>query len=196
MKKRKKSFFAKAYKDSWDYLNESKKFIFFGIIIFLASALISFVFPTPQIISEALIKFIQDLIAQTEGLSSFEMIRFIFINNISSAFFAIFLGLLFAVYPLFSIVVNGYVIGFVSKLVVAEEGILSLWRLFPHGIFELPAIFIAFGLGLKLGTIVLQKNPKKSFKDFLRNSLKVFVFVILPLLIVAAIIEGLFISFS
>ena len=141
-------------------------------------------------------KFIKDLIAQTEGLSAGGLISFIFFNNISSAFFGLFAGILFGIYPLFSTILNGYIIGFVGRLVSSEEGFFSLWRLLPHGIFELPAIFIAFGLGLKLGTVIFQKNSKKSFREFMIGSLKVFIFIILPLLIVAAIIEGIFIAFS
>jgi|ETNmetMinimDraft_2_1059921.scaffolds.fasta_scaffold72442_2 stage II sporulation protein M len=196
MKNRKESFFKNMYKDSWNYLKESKQFILVGIIVFFTFGFIGFIFPTPEFLSGPLLKFIRDLIAQTEGLGALELMRFILFNNLSSAFFGLFAGILFGVYPLFSSIVNGYVIGFVSKLVSAEQGIASLWRLLPHGIFELPAIFISFGLGLKLGTILLQKDSRKAFREFLKNSLKVFIFVILPLLILAAIIEGIFIAFS
>jgi len=59
----------------------------------------------------------------------------------------------------------------------------------------LPAIFLSFGLGIKLGTFILQKKKIESFKDYFLNSLRVFFFVILPLLIVAAIIEGVLIHY-
>jgi stage II sporulation protein M len=63
-------------------------------------------------------------------------------------------------------------------------------NLLPHGIFELPAIFISFGMGLKFGTFLFYKEKMKKFAEFFSNSLRVFVFVILPLLVIAAIIEG------
>ena len=67
---------------------------------------------------------------------------------------------------------------------------MVLWRIFPHGIFELPAVFISLGLGLKLGTFIFQRNKLKAFAEFFWNSLRVFLFIVLPLLIIAAIIEG------
>jgi stage II sporulation protein M len=79
--------------------------------------------------------------------------------------------------------------------VVYEEGILVLWRLLPHGIFELPALFLSAGLGLRLGTFIFRKNKLKSLKNYLFESLRVFLFIIFPFLLIAAIIEGILISF-
>jgi len=67
---------------------------------------------------------------------------------------------------------------------------LTLWKLFPHGIFELPAVFISLALGMKLGTFIFQKKKMNSFKDYLWNSFRIFIFVVIPLLVIAAFIEG------
>ena len=74
-----------------------------------------------------------------------------------------------------------------------EGGLLILLNLLPHGIFELPAIFLAFGLGLKFGTFWMKKKKIKTLLDYFWNSLRVFLLIILPLLIIAAIIEGILI---
>jgi len=42
-------------------------------------------------------------------------------------------------------------------LSVGIEGYGILWRLVPHGIFELPAVFISLGLGIKLGTFIFRE---------------------------------------
>ena len=63
------------------------------------------------------------------------------------------------------------------------------------GDFELPALFISIGLGLKLGLFLFIRQPKERFFNYLINSLRVFIFIILPLLLLAAIIEGLLIAF-
>src|SRR3989344_2332310 len=102
---------------------------------------------------------------------------------------------IFGILPLLSIIANGYLVGFVSSMAVQEAGFNSLWRLFPHGIFELPAVFISFGLGIKFGTFIFKKNKKDAFKEYLINCLRVFIFVIIPLLIIAAIIESSLIIF-
>jgi stage II sporulation protein M len=78
---------------------------------------------------------------------------------------------------------------------VQSSGLTSLLNLLPHGIFELPAIFISLGLGLKLGTTWFKKNIAETFRKYFWESLRVFVWIILPLLSVAAIIEGLLIAF-
>ena len=121
--------------------------------------------------------------------------EFIFLNNAQSSFMGIVLGVLLGIFPVIATIANGFILGFVASLSVDSEGFFVLWRIFPHGIFELPAIFISFGLGLKTGTFVFQKKKFESFKNYLYNSLKVFLFIIIPLLIIAAIIEGTLIFF-
>ena len=91
-------------------------------------------------------------------------------------------------FPVIFAIANGYVLGFVASATVEVQGISILWRLFPHGIFELPAIFISLGLGLKLMTFIFEKNKLKTLKIYLKNSLRVFLFIIIPLLIIAAVI--------
>jgi uncharacterized membrane protein SpoIIM required for sporulation len=175
------------------------------------------------------------------------------------------LGLGFGAMPLFNSIFNGYLLGFVGNSAVIESGASILFRLLPHGVFELPAIFISIGSGLFLAdsftkNVIKVKKPKwrklmifgisivllplliyqsmtaasidlsnlgpgtlaslpppiiilavinllvfvgfafvavhslrnKEVKKDLKSVGKVLLFVILPLLIIAAIIEGLF----
>ena len=117
------------------------------------------------------------------------------INNLKSSFFAMIFGVIFGIYSILTIVANGYVLGFVSAEAVKFEGVLTLLNLLPHGIFELPAIFLSVGLGIKLGSFIFREKKKTVFKDYLLNSLRVFLLIIIPLLIIAAVIEGSLISF-
>ncbi|MBC8434888.1 stage II sporulation protein M [archaeon] len=125
-----------------------------------------------------------------EGKNLPETISLIFINNFRTGLSSILLGIIFGILPLISAIFNGYVVGFVINLVVAEEGFLVLWRLLPHGIFEIPAVLISMGLGLRIGLGLFKKNSKKLLKRNFNESLKVFFVIVLPLLIIAAIIEG------
>ncbi len=190
-KKQKRGFDLKReYKECWDYIKDSKKFIFIIIAIFLGFAFVGFFFPAPDYLVNQIMEFLKEILAKTEGLSTFQMISFIFFNNLKSGFFGMILGVLFGIFPILVAVANGYILGFVFALSVSNEGILSLFRIFPHGIFELPAIFISLGLGLRLGALVFKKNKKKFFKKNLINSLKTFWWIVVPLLIIAGIIEG------
>jgi stage II sporulation protein M len=193
-KQNKQNFFKEQYKKSFDYIRQSKNFIFFVILIFFIFALIGFFMPVPAFISEKIAEFIRDLIAKTEGMSKREIISFIFWNNLQTGFLGFILGFIFGIFPFLATAVNGFVVGFVANQGVQSEGVFILWRLLPHGIFELPAIFISFGLGIKLGTFIFKKRKFEAFKKFFLESIRVFISIIIPLLILAAIIEGLLIN--
>jgi len=198
MKKKKKRGFnlKKEYIESWRYIKESKNFIYLAIGVFFASFILAFFIQPSETVLNYLFKFIQELLEKTQGMSASELIGFIFLNNFKSSFFGMVFGVVLGVFPILALIANGYVLGFVSSLSVVEGGIFSLWRILPHGIFELPAIFISLGLGLKLGSFIFQKKKQESFRSFFQNSLKVFLFIVIPLLIIAGIIEGIFIFAS
>ncbi|MBN1890961.1 MAG: stage II sporulation protein M [Thermoflexales bacterium] len=63
----------------------------------------------------------------------------------------------------------------------------------PHGLFELPAAFILVGAALRLGATFITRHPRltvtENWLSALADLFKVLLFVTLPLLIVAAIIE-------
>jgi stage II sporulation protein M len=181
---------------SLKFLKECKNFIYLIIGIFLFFSLVGFFIPIPKEISSQLLEIIKELLNQTENLSSLGLTSFIFFNNLQASFFGMVLGTFLGIFPILGSVFNGYLLGFVASISVREEGVLILWRLLPHGIFELPAIFISLGLGLKISTFVLEKNKLKSLKFYLKKSLMVFLFIVIPLLIIAAIIEGSLIALS
>ena len=193
-KKKRAGFLKRQYAESWNYLKLSKDFVWIIILLFFIVALFAFIFPPPDFITQKILKMIEEILKKTEGMNSLELIRFIFLNNLQASSFGIVSGVFFGIYPIFSTLVNGYLIGFVSSLSVKEGGLLSLWALFPHGIFELPAVWISLGMGLKLGTFIFKKKKIESFKNYFLNSLRIFIFIVIPLLITAAIIEGVLIA--
>ena len=146
--------------------------------------------PVPKSLYDVIIPFIKNLIEQTQGMSQAQLIQFIIENNVKSTFIGILSGIVLGVFPAISAISNGYMLGFVSLVSVKAGWFLTLWKLFPHGIFELPAVFISLGLGIKMGTFIFQKKKIKSFVDYFIKSLKVFLLIIIPLLIIAGIIEG------
>jgi stage II sporulation protein M len=190
-KKKQKEFDVKEqYKKSFAFLKESRIFVYSIVIIFFAFVLIGFFVPASQSVIEQIKKFIEELLKQTQGMSFPELTGFIIFNNLQTSFFGMIFGVVLGIFPLLLAMSNGYLLGFVSKLSVQTDGFLSLWRLLPHGIFELPAVFISLGLGMKIGSFIFQKKKLKSLKEYSLNSLKVFFFVVIPLLIIAGIIEG------
>jgi stage II sporulation protein M len=180
----------KNYDKAFAFLRESKNFIYFSVIFFFVIALIGFLFPV--FFREGVINFIRDLTSQI-GDGLFEIIGFIIYNNAKASLFAIILGVGFGIFPMISLIVNGYVLGFVARLSTDQQGIFVLWRLLPHGIFELPAVLISIGIGLRLGTELIIN--RKKFGDKFFGAMRVFLLIILPLLIIAGIIEGCLIYF-
>ncbi len=192
--RRKEDFVSKSYDDMFSYLGKNKRYIYSILIIFTISFFIGYFFPIFFV--EEIKEFIKILLVQTEGLGGFALVGFIFKNNILVSLSSILFGLFFGIIPIFTCIVNGYVLGFVASFAVSQEGILVLWKLFPHGIFEIPAVIISLALGLKLGLFIFNKNFKKEFKSELKNMALVFIFVIFPLLVIAAIIEGILVGLA
>ncbi len=216
------------FSKSFEFLKKIKVYFWFSFILFIVIFIFGLAYP--YLLNEQILEIIKQLISQTEGLSSIELIKFIMFNNIRSSFFATILGVFLGILPLFVIVSNAYILGFVSNSVVIVEGSSVLLRLLPHGIFEIPAVMISAAMGIMLG-ISLIKNcilfyakgiPRitlysliflsiiffpisifilfallvannKLRQDFLLNfkdSLRLFLFIVIPLLIIAGIIEG------
>jgi stage II sporulation protein M len=185
------------FRKSLLYLAENKKYIYLIIWLFLVFVAFALIFPAPQSLYSQIVQFLKELSAKTAGLNTFGLIAFIFKNNLFVSLVGIFLGTFFAIVPFILIVSNGYVLGFVIKKLFDEvgfvNGLFNLWKLLPHGIFEIPAVMISLGLGTKLGFVFFNCLYKKSFKDFWKNLWKVIdviLMIIIPLLLIAAIIEG------
>ena len=192
---KRRGFLRENYKESLDYMKVSKNFIYSVVIVFLLFFFIGFFIKAPGILEERILEFIKELLKKTADMSQPELTRFIFFNNLQSSFMGMLFGIVLGIFPVLTTLANGYLLGFVAEKTVGKEGIFILWRLFPHGIFELPALFISLGLGLKLGTFVFKKNKLKVLSTYLLKSMKVFFFIVIPLLIIAAIIEGALIFF-
>lgn len=191
IKNRKKSNLEKSYLQAFRYISESRNYIYYIIGLFVLSAVFGFLAYKQLSFLDEVIK---KLIEQALDLSGFRLVLFIFFNNLQSAFFGLLLGVVFGIFSIMNSFVNGMLLGYVAAKVSTVSGFSEFWRLLPHGIFELPAIFISLGLGVKLGMFVFSKNKVKELKMRFWSSINVFFLVVLPLLLLAAIIEGTLIT--
>lgn len=189
----KEGFLSEQYRKSWGTLKEGKFYIWFAVGVFVLFTIVGFVFPVFFV--EEILDILEKLALEFEGLGVFETILKIFLNNLRASFFSVVLGVVLGLFPLGAAIGNGYILGFVANIAVAEEGWLVLWRLLPHGVFELPAVFISMGLGLWLGVGILRRGASwAGFKKNFVDALRVFVFVVIPLLVIAGIIEGVLVG--
>ncbi len=110
----------------------------------------------------------------------------LFLNNSFTCFLDIILGPLIGIFPLFSAFINGGLLGWFAK----EQGLTIFLAIVPHGTFEIPAFLLSAAIGLRLGREVLKRKGDRDLKKELRNGLRVFLILILPLLFIAALIES------
>ena len=118
---------------------------------------------------------------------------FIFLKNVSALLFSFLLSPILCLVPLLALTVNGWLLSFVSLVVVQEESLgFLLSGLLPHGIIELPAVIIGEAAALSFGvlaiTALVSKKRRNQFTPGLKQNLKYLVLACL-LLLPAAIIE-------
>lgn len=188
---RKNGQFREQFLGALRYLNDSRRYILAVALIFFAGILLGAAFSANLGFLDEILKGIVNTI---RDMNSSETILFILQNNIKSALYGMLFGVFLGIFPVVNALSNGLILGYVLKGVWAESGIHELWRILPHGVFELPAIFISLALGLKLGMFIFSKEKGKEFFTRARYSIIIFVFIVLPLLVVAAVIEGLLIA--
>ncbi len=123
---------------------------------------------------------------------------FIFLNNLRATFLVFVVGLFsFSVLGMLAYLLNiglvGGVLG-IFHLMGYSTGTLFAAGLLPHGIFEIPALMIAGAVVLRMGAVLVTPQIGKSMGQIvleqLSDWLKVFLGVVLPLLVVAALIEA------
>ena len=119
----------------------------------------------------------------------------IMINNISVSFSAVAGGITGGIFTIYILVFNGLLIGSIATLVAENNLAYPFWAfVFPHGALELPAIFFAGGAGLLLGRGILfpGKYLRLEAIKYYSSLAAQLVFGVVPLLMIAGIIEGFF----
>jgi stage II sporulation protein M len=118
----------------------------------------------------------------------------IFANNAVKTLLVIILGIAGGIIPVGFLLFNGYALGLVLHASTQSRGILStLLAIAPHGLFELPAVLVGASIGLYLGLQAIKRwrgQHEINLKSDLGRGLRFFWSVILPLLLIAALIEA------
>jgi uncharacterized membrane protein SpoIIM required for sporulation/ABC-type transport system involved in multi-copper enzyme maturation permease subunit len=124
-------------------------------------------------------------------------VRGILFHNLRALLMGALLGLFsFGTLALILLMIPMTIIGFFCgqvPLMGASPALFFATFVLPHGIVELPAAIIATGLAMRLGASLISPPPglstKEGFLMTLANFVKVFLFLVLPLLVVAAMLE-------
>jgi stage II sporulation protein M len=160
--------------------------------------------------SSAFEKLIHVQLEQMQGIADeikqadhqqWELFLRIILNNLLASGVVILFGLFFGLVPLYFLVSNGMLLGYIAANRSEGETMFHiLVGLLPHGIFEIPAIILASAVGLRLGFIMLESfgslfnlERRKRYQMKLLAFIKLLIpmlALITGLMLLAAIIES------
>lgn len=182
------------FKRSLKVLKENKTFILAAGFLLIGTAIIGWIYPNLFAAEqEKIMEYLKSFALKKTFL---ELMPAIILNNLRASFFAMVLGIAFGIFPIIAATVNGYIVGAVMRKAYELTGVQILFFIIPHGIFEIPALVISMGLGIKLGLWVLEKKKKAYLKKCFFDFASVYIFIIMPLLLIAGVVEASLIFFK
>ncbi|WP_158560911.1 stage II sporulation protein M [Paenibacillus contaminans] len=184
------------------HLKSMKREIIVAFIIFAIGIYLGYSKQFPSIIEGQMgtMKKIAETINNME-YSQLWFFLFIFVNNLVISLMVMYLGSFFALAPIYSLIMNGMVLGYLASTEVnADNWFVFVKGIVPHGIIEIPAVIIACAYGIRFGTIAAESVISFPFaKRRARVAAKLigfmkvtipFMLVLASTLLLAAIIES------
>lgn len=179
------------------YLNDLRPYFkisltFFAMGIVIGAIMVNRVPGLAEYFQDSVANFVRTF----RGMPGIQLVAAIFFNNAFKTLAAILLGWLIGIIPAVFLLTNGVALGLVLSLSAQTLGPwLSILSILPHGIIELPAVFLGTSIGLLIGAHSVKKLFKKApaapLAETIRG-LRFFCTVIVPLLFVAAVVEVFF----
>lgn len=177
------------YTSIFSDIRRAAPFIILALIVFSLGIVIGLAFPGA--FSDMLESFKQMAFAYGQRAAAV-LILMIFLRNSIAALISIGLGPFLGIVPCVAALLNGILVGMVISLIEGPEKIRAMLTLIPHGVFELPAIISAWGLGIWRAAWYFQgRDPADSSRQRRRSAYRVYYALIVPLLLIAAVIEGI-----
>lgn len=147
----------------WELVVSLKGLFVAMVILFSLSYVVGYYYPEPfEVLLRDQIEGLQQAKKMIDGqpYPIASMLMLIFVNNTVKAILTIFLGFVFGIFPIFFILFNGMLVGFLMQMLAGNGSnptAVMLFGIMPHGILELPMIFISAALGVKLGHLVWRR---------------------------------------
>ena len=168
------------------------------VIFFLCWAVSYFVFYSNQDLTAGLFNTISQMFqengvyTESGGISFFALL----FNNIRASALMAILGIIpFLFLPAIILGYNAVIIGIACafSMAMGTGASFLVLALLPHGIFEIPALILSAALGVYLCKELVKKlvgrSRLASFSGVFLSMLRFYLCVILPLLVVAALVE-------
>lgn len=198
-------FFKSEYKGAFKFLKRLRLLILILVILFFVVAVASHYILSdiykndPAKMQEQIQQLMEmmeskDLLDESGQISAFGL----FCNNFIASGISVAMGVVpFLFIPLIMLLINAVLIGVVSAIMsVASIG--GFYEMFvsvaPHGIFEIPALLICVAMGLALckdiSARIIYRKRGMPFLQMITELLRVTVLVVVPMLMIAAVIEA------
>ena len=170
-----------------------QRWIFVAVFLFGTGVAFGLATPAGSSLPSEYITAFEEQVGNILALPKPLIALFIFLKNTSALVISFVFSPILCLVPILALFINGWVIAFVSTLVIEEESLgFLLAGLLPHGIFELPALILGQAAALNFGVMAIRALFKKERRNLLlpglKQNLKYFG-VALALLLPAAIIE-------
>jgi stage II sporulation protein M len=137
---------------------------------------------------------LEDLLGAFPDFEEFDVTMiflFIVFNNVAKTFLFMVLGFLGSFPPLYFSIMNGFILGSFSYSIALEKSLaFTVAAILPHGIIEVPTILLGSAAGMGLGYQLINRlRGRGSIGVELILALRLFVTRIVPLLLIAAVVE-------
>ncbi len=142
---------------------------------------------------EGQISALEELARLLAGLPKIAVFFIILLKNIIALFASFVLSPLLLAMPVFSLLLNGWVVGIVSEAVVSERSLQFLLAgLLPHGVIEIPAIIfgdaVAMSFGLSVILAIFSARRRETLQASVTQDVKALA-IAMAFLLPAAVIE-------
>lgn len=175
--------------NQYDYVRSLKPLFILCLLVFILSMTIGWYLG--EDISQIITQNFAEMVPNIENNDIISIFSLIIFNNLFVNLLWIILGLIGAFPSVYFSAFNGFMIGAFAYTFAAETSITLVFvGLLPHGVIEIPTMILSSSVGMGLGYTILNKiRGKGSIKKELNQAVKLYVKRIIPLVILAAIIE-------
>lgn len=199
----------------WLAIKEERKYFAMVAVVFLTSAITGY-FNGDSLMEwlkqagvfNELQNVVQSIKSDPTFLNAFTTI--FFHNLLATTVIIVFGAMFFGIYPFFTILINGMMLGTTLLMATKESGenpwVIFAHSILPHGIMELPAVVMAAGIGVHLGVAIfrrllsffLPKRLEASIAEWkiIRERLIPNLVTIVILLFCAAIVETVLVLYG
>lgn len=132
----------------------------------------------------------ENLADKFAGLKAGEFILRIFLHNLLASYLAMCFVVIWGLVPIGLAFFNGMMVGWFAGWADHLSFFQLVLMLGPHGFFEWPAMFTAFGVGAWRGLSPVWSDEQAGWITRWKKANMAYITVVVPLLLAAAVMEG------